>query len=265
MNKPADAGAIEVFRLESVDSTNMHARRELERGSPPAGPRVYIAREQTLGRGQRGRTWASPPGGLWCTFVMPRGGAIAPDELSGKAAGTLGIRVGLACVSTVHAILRQDRASVTVSLKLPNDVLVHSRKIAGILTEVVTTGAGDPGRVYVLVGVGINADVALTELPPAIQPQATTLRTVLGRAVDVALLERTLIQMMAPAISAGPLTAPELIAVRACLHGRGSSKRVVTPGGLLVEGKLEGVDALGAVVVSTPTGTASGTLEPSLR
>ena len=69
--------------------------------------------------------------------------------------------------------------------------------------------------------------------------------------------------MVMPALSTEPLDSSELTAVRACLFGRGRPTRIVTPSGLLVEGRLEGVDGNGAVLVSTPTGVAAGVLESS--
>ncbi len=269
MTTPDDHAAIEVYRFDSLDSTSLHARREVESGSASIlTPRLYVSKTQTSGRGQRGRPWASPIGGLWCTFLVPWTSPWTRGDLRGNSIGTLGVRTGLACVSAVYDILRGDRASVSISLKLPNDVLVHSKKIAGILTEMVSVPQSDSSspaagpRTFVLIGVGINANFMPNDLPPAIAPDATTLRAVSGREIDLQRLQNTLVHMMLPALDTRLLEPSELVAVRACLHARGRPARVVTPAGLLVEGKLEGVDSSGAVIVSTPTGTAAGILEP---
>jgi len=90
---------------------------------------IVIADEQTMGRGRHGRTWLSPAGGLYATYVMDAGPLIA-------------LRSGLAMA---HAF---ERFNVSVDLKWPNDVLVGDRKLAGILIEAFDGLA--------LIGIGVN-------------------------------------------------------------------------------------------------------------
>lgn len=110
-----------------VSSTQEIARELLASGGGEGT--VVVADEQGCGHGRRGRTWVSPPGGLYASLILTL------DSL-------LPLRVGIA----VAEALRESGIKATV--KWPNDVLVEERKIAGILIESV----GD----CAIVGIGVN-------------------------------------------------------------------------------------------------------------
>ncbi|MEB3263273.1 MAG: biotin--[acetyl-CoA-carboxylase] ligase [Synechococcus sp.] len=122
--------------------------RELEQwlaGLPPAGSRspapglrAVLARRQRFGHGQRGRPWQSPAGGVWLSAALPW-----PPEAS--AALPLAAAVGLA--------LELEALGLPVRLKWPNDLLVHGRKIAGLLPRLRRHGAAVR---WAQVGVGLN-------------------------------------------------------------------------------------------------------------
>jgi BirA family transcriptional regulator, biotin operon repressor / biotin---[acetyl-CoA-carboxylase] ligase len=128
--------------FDSVGSTNDEARRLAREGA--AEGTAVCSREQTAGRGRRGRFWASPPGNLYASLI------IRPDCPPGKAA-QLGFVAALAIGDALRAKLP---AMAGLSYKWPNDVLLRSRKLAGILLESETT-AGQDAR-FVIVGVGVN-------------------------------------------------------------------------------------------------------------
>jgi BirA family biotin operon repressor/biotin-[acetyl-CoA-carboxylase] ligase len=100
-----------------------------------------VAKQQTAGRGRRGRAWVSPPGNLHATLLLS-------DPAAAAAAPQLGFVAGLALhdAATAAAPLLASR----LALKWPNDILCGARKIAGILIE----GEGSP--VTVAVGIGVN-------------------------------------------------------------------------------------------------------------
>jgi len=89
-------------------------------GAPAAS--VVIAEEQTAGRGRDGRTWYSPPGGVWLGVLL---------RPSRAELGVLSVRVGLAVADAVDALLGRPETR----LKWPNDVLLGERKLAGTLCE----------------------------------------------------------------------------------------------------------------------------------
>jgi BirA family biotin operon repressor/biotin-[acetyl-CoA-carboxylase] ligase len=128
-----------VVVLDRVDSTNAEALRRANAGE--RGPLWIVAREQSAGRGRRGRAWASPAGNLHATLMLtdPAPPAVAPQ---------LGFVAGLALCDAVAAAAPV--LASRLALKWPNDLLCGGRKIAGILIE----GEGEP--VAVAVGIGVN-------------------------------------------------------------------------------------------------------------
>ncbi len=137
--------------LRSVDSTNALARRLAARGAPDGT--LVSAEVQTAGRGRQGRTWSAPPGRALLCSVLVR----SPPRMLPLAAG-----VAVAETAEVHANGR-------VLLKWPNDVLLDSRKLAGILVE------GRPQEGWAVLGVGLNVAVRHEELPPELRDTAATL------------------------------------------------------------------------------------------
>jgi BirA family biotin operon repressor/biotin-[acetyl-CoA-carboxylase] ligase len=98
------------------------------------------ARRQRFGHGQQGRPWFSPPGGLWLSAAFPWTG-----EVAGSASLGLAVAVGLA-----HQL---EALGLAVQLKWPNDLLVHERKLAGLLPRLRLRGS----RIrWAQVGVGLN-------------------------------------------------------------------------------------------------------------
>lgn len=134
--------------LEAVDSTNAEARRLAAEGEEkaPDGTLVW-AKEQTDGRGRRGRKWHSPPGNLYCSLIM------RPDVALAKAA-ELSFVAGLAVFDALGSV---GEPGHRVHLKWPNDVLLNDRKVAGLLLETETGGGEIPD--WVILGLGVNVGV----------------------------------------------------------------------------------------------------------
>ena len=123
---------------DQVESTQTlaHARAEAGAGHGTA----VMAREQTGGRGTRGRTWTSGEGGLWLSVVL------RPDDSTGVSLASL--RIGLALARVLAP-----RVPVPVGLKWPNDLIVNDRKLGGILCE--SRWIGDR-LAWMVVGIGLN-------------------------------------------------------------------------------------------------------------
>jgi BirA family biotin operon repressor/biotin-[acetyl-CoA-carboxylase] ligase len=128
-----------VVVLDLVDSTNAEALRRA--GAQARGPLWIVAKEQSGGRGRRGRAWTSLAGNLHATLLLtdPSLPAVAPQ---------LGFVAGLALHDAAAAAVPS--LASQLALKWPNDLLCGGRKIAGILVE----GEGDP--LAVAVGIGVN-------------------------------------------------------------------------------------------------------------
>jgi BirA family transcriptional regulator, biotin operon repressor / biotin---[acetyl-CoA-carboxylase] ligase len=160
---------------EALASTQERAR-ELARAGTPHGTLV-VAGIQTGGRGRLGRLWGSPAGGLWMSFVLRPGfGASLASRITQTAA--VGIAKGLWEIG------------VEARIKWPNDLLVGGNKICGILAE---SGVGQGGRLdYVILGVGMNANLDPSNLEVS-DREVTTIRSELGRDVDLLILLRALL------------------------------------------------------------------------
>lgn len=138
---------------------------------------VVIAQSQTGGRGRLGRTWESPPGNLYMSVL--RRMAETPEK-----AAIVSLLAGIAVAQSVASV-----AGVSPALKWPNDVLVGSRKLAGILLE-----ARDDWQV---VGIGLNVNCTLDSLGPELSSVATTLLAETGRTHDLASLSGGVLNVFA--------------------------------------------------------------------
>lgn len=237
------AGRIEVEPLGIVDSTSRHARRLIEGGGFGDRPRVFVADEQTGGVGRFGRAWASPPGGLWMTLVWPLKGSGAPGVLDG-----LGLRVGLAMLRAVdRALGGSDRGA---TLKWPNDILINGRKVAGALCETVSQGQ----TVFILIGVGINANFHASILPESLRTNATTLEDVLGARTDLDALRTDLVERLAGALGSEGYDDATHEAISSRLHGVGAPAVVTMPDRTVIEGTLLGLKRDGRLRLATAQG-----------
>ena len=153
-----------IFYFPSIGSTNDVASALAVAGNGQGS--VVVADAQTAGRGRRGRTWFSPPlSGLYVSVVL---------EPPPAARTLVSLAAGVALSEGVQAA-----TGLSTDIKWPNDLLVGSRKLAGILAEAVPPDA-------VVLGYGINAGVE--SYPPELKPRATSLERELGRPVDRAAL-----------------------------------------------------------------------------
>lgn len=143
----AATGPIKHIVLFSQTDSTQDAARRLH--APPG--HVIIAARQTAGRGRMGRQWADTQNhGIAATFILPR----PPD-------GRLAIAGAVAAAQAAESLLQRD-----VGIKWPNDVLIDSRKLAGVLVEQFDDRA--------LVGIGMN--ITQTTWPAEIAHRAISLR-----------------------------------------------------------------------------------------
>lgn len=133
--------------FDELTSTNDKLWQLIDRENAPAGT-IVIAKQQTAGRGQRGREWQSQLGGLYLSL------AISPNILATDVHQlTLGIAWGITHQLRQHAL--------DISIKWPNDLMLSQRKLGGILTETRIIC----GKIQqAIVGVGINYANPVSEL-----------------------------------------------------------------------------------------------------
>ena len=154
------AGQLHWF--DSIDSTNTYAMQAGEAGAPHGS--VYMAGQQTGGRGRGGHIWASPAGsGLYLSVLL------RPQLAPGDA-----LWISLAAGLAVHHAIREI-TTLEADLRWPNDLLLGHKKICGILTEM----NAEATRVrHLVVGMGIN--VLRSSLPPELHAIATSLEEETG-------------------------------------------------------------------------------------
>jgi BirA family transcriptional regulator, biotin operon repressor / biotin---[acetyl-CoA-carboxylase] ligase len=148
--------------LDSCPSTNTWAIDHL--AALHHGDVIFTPR-QTAGRGQHGRTWHSPPGVLTTSFVLDR---IPIVQLPGFS-----LAAGLAAIYAIEELI--DCPGI-LRLKWTNDVLLHGRKLAGILCE--ATSVGSIGRVVMGIGLNRCVDFDLAGLDAKTVGQAISLHQV---------------------------------------------------------------------------------------
>lgn len=210
--------------IGEVESTNDVARWMATAGVPEGA--VVVAERQTRGRGRRGRAWASPAGGLWCSILLRPAGQ--------PAWGRLSLAVGVAAAEAIEAA-----TGLPVGLHWPNDLIVDGRKVGGVLIE-AHAGA-------VVVGIGINANVPMEQLPPDVVPHATSLHLAAGRPVPHGLLLEALLRRLEHWYPIWADGGPEVVAAWSVRDvARGQRVTVSGPGGP-IEGIAEGVDGDGAL------------------
>ncbi|HKN00194.1 MAG TPA: biotin--[acetyl-CoA-carboxylase] ligase [Candidatus Binataceae bacterium] len=158
-----------IHYFDELNSTQETAR-ELAADGAPQGT-VVIAEQQTAGRGRMGRSWHSPAGvNLYCTIILRPPIPIAEVPRLSLMAG----------VAAAQAMERE--APGLVSLKWPNDVWLRGRKAGGIIAEAVTDSSQHLD--CVLLGIGININLAAHDIPPELRDKATSLRVVVGHPCD---------------------------------------------------------------------------------
>lgn len=170
------------YRIEVHDSLGSTSTQALERArAGEAGPLWVVTREQTGGRGRRGKGWGWIAGNHAASLLWPVPPGLAPDRVA-----TLGFVAGIAVERALRRACGPGTTGVAPDfrLKWPNDVLLGGAKLVGILLEMETL----PGRgAFVTVGIGVNVAGAPDGLPYA----ATSL-TEAGHAVDAPGLFRLL-------------------------------------------------------------------------
>ena len=148
----------------SIESTNTFAMQEGARGAPHGS--VYIAEEQTAGRGRGDHSWHSEPhSGLYVSVLLR-------PEIAAAEGLWLSLATGLAVQQAIENV-----TTLVTDIRWPNDLLLGGRKVGGILLEMNAEAV----RVrYAVIGIGIN--VNHRQFPPELRSQATSLRLETDRA-----------------------------------------------------------------------------------
>jgi BirA family transcriptional regulator, biotin operon repressor / biotin---[acetyl-CoA-carboxylase] ligase len=158
----------QIIVLEQTGSTN-DAILQVANANSMEGL-VVFAEQQTAGRGQRGNRWESAAGkGLWFSILLrPAIDLANSSRLTAWAAAAISDAI-------------RSEFSLTPTIKLPNDVQIDGRKVAGVLVEM---RAREKAAHLAITGIGVNVNQSREDFPSELQSRAISLAMALGRQVD---------------------------------------------------------------------------------
>jgi len=151
---------VEIKKYQKVASTNTLAKR-----IGPQNWQIIWAQEQSAGYGRNNNRWFSPPGGLYFSIILPQSKVEDLQILTILAA------------FIVAKILTED-FGLEAFIKLPNDVYIKQKKVAGILTENVVSRKVK----FSVMGIGLNTNIE--KFPQELENRATSLKIELGKKVE---------------------------------------------------------------------------------
>jgi BirA family biotin operon repressor/biotin-[acetyl-CoA-carboxylase] ligase len=234
-----------LHHFTTIDSTNTHALEQARQGAPSGS--FYVADEQTAGRGRSDHQWhSSASQGLYLS-VLFRPSAEKP--LPTAELVWLPLMTGLA----VHRAIAEVTA-LTPDLRWPNDILIESRKVAGILVEAQTESEFVSAAV---IGVGIN--LHQPSFPPDLATPATSLDLETGRIVSRQELLVALLQALHRELSVFEFSNRETVLASiphriAAISTWVSGRRVDVHGPRMATGVTAGLDARGFLRLRTKDG-----------
>ena len=170
----------EIYYFPELKSTNIMAKEKaLHRAEGMDEGTLIIAEKQSAGKGRLGREWFSPAGGIWLSIILyPQ---LFPSYIS---------RITLmTAVAVVKAI--KICTQIESQIKWPNDILINEKKVCGILTEM---SAELDIINWVVVGIGINANIDLRDFPEDIQENTISLKETSGKEISRVKLVQTFLQ-----------------------------------------------------------------------
>ncbi|SKC92874.1 biotin--[acetyl-CoA-carboxylase] ligase [Maledivibacter halophilus] len=156
----------DIYYFKTIDSTNNYGKKLALDGALEGT--IVLSDEQTGGRGRLGRAWVSPPGTSISMSIILRP-TIYPNEAAKITEIT--------AAAVANAISRVTK--LKTGIKWPNDIIINSKKVCGILTEM---SAEINSINYVIVGMGINVNI--NEFPDEINNVATSLKKELNMEIS---------------------------------------------------------------------------------
>jgi BirA family biotin operon repressor/biotin-[acetyl-CoA-carboxylase] ligase len=158
-----------IHHFDSTASTNTLALQAAQSGAPNGS--VWVADEQTAGRGRSNHAWHSSPGdGLYLSVLLR-------PQIALTQALWLSLATGLAAQATIANVTQ-----LQPDIRWPNDLLINNKKCGGILVETSATAAppDTPAMLrYAVIGVGLNLNHE--NFPPELETFATSLRRETGK------------------------------------------------------------------------------------
>ncbi len=234
-----------LHHFPTIDSTNTYALEQARLGAPNGS--FYLADQQTAGRGRSDHEWHSAASqGIYLSVLF------RPDTAQPLPTADLVWLPLMTGLATHHAI--REVTALTPDLRWPNDILIESRKVAGILVEAQTESELVSAAV---IGIGIN--LHQQSFPPNLATPATSLDLETGRIVSRQPLLIALLQALHAELAF--LSSPQRKAALAAVPHRiaaistwVSGRRVNVHGPQQVTGVTAGLDTRGFLRLRTNGG-----------
>lgn len=156
-----------IYIFKEVMSTNTVAKFFAE--DDDSNGLVIVSEKQTNAKGRSGKPWESPLGGVWLSIIL------TPSITQNKIP-IITLSTGLAVEKTFER-LGIDNAEI----KWPNDVLINGKKVCGVLTEAI---AKFNTIERIIVGVGIDVNINVEDLPEELQDGTDSLKSIVGKEFD---------------------------------------------------------------------------------
>jgi len=225
--------------LEATDSTNSDLLRLAEEGAPEWT--VVVANQQEAGRGRLGRTWVSTPGSSLLVSVLLR------PKLAPVDAPLISLAAGAAMAQACR-----EACGVPATCKWPNDLMVHDRKLGGVLVEAKVQEAR---LLYAAIGTGVNLTQKPEDFPSEFREAATSVATEAGSSEPGALLTTYLARLRRLCDTSDPRIRTQVLAayVGVC-DTIGRFVRAMTTSRVAIAGRALAIGYFGELIVQTAKG-----------
>jgi len=157
-----------------VGSTQVIAKGLAAMGAPEGT--TVVAKSQSSGEGRLGRSWVSPTGGLYMSFVLRPGGISKPELITLVSA-----------VAVVDGI--KNATGLDTTIRWPNDIMARGKKLAGVIAEAQSY---KQEIIQVVVGVGVNCNAPVSDAEE-LGKEATSLTEELGRHLEISELRHSIL------------------------------------------------------------------------
>lgn len=227
-----------IHLLSEVASTNTLAMEMAANGTPEGT--VVIAETQTGGKGRRGRTWISPKGNLYLSVVLR-------PNIPMHMAPLITLMGAVAVASAIRKT-----CGLEAGIKWPNDILIFGKKVSGLLTEM----SAEQDRIrYIVLGIGVDVNMEMGELPPEVRSLATTLAEEAGAKINRTSLLQQLLRDLESWYKKFLTNDGDVLEEWKKLNLTIGNRVVVSGAGESLKGLAQGVDNEGRLIVRCDDGT----------
>jgi BirA family biotin operon repressor/biotin-[acetyl-CoA-carboxylase] ligase len=228
----------EICLLAEAASTNTLAMEMASRGAVEGT--TVIAETQTGGKGRLGRRWISPKGNLYLSIVL------RPNIPMHKAP----LITLMGAVAVTRAIRKT--CEVQAAIKWPNDILISGRKVSGLLTEM----SAEQDRIrHIVLGIGVDVNMEMGELPADVMTLATTLAGETGQKIDRAALLRQILRELDHWYQVFLGQEADVLKEWKNLNMTIGKRVIVSGAGEMLEGLAQGIDDDGRLIVERGDGS----------